>query len=610
MKKLTALIIALTMIFSLAACKSANDNAVTEPTKAVTENTVTNAGTENDTQKTDEGAKEDASTAEENKSEENSSEAEDKESEEKPEAGGIAEGDSENPDAATEDSEREDTDIDLPEENPLDEQEALGSLLTASVKNNRVITYFDELNKPKAELFYDSIKLSDEYCTLYAGLDAMLQEYNFNEAAIISGLAGYYNEQVTEAEGEDEYFQPYLMNHTVDIKRADANVFSFVKHEEAYTSVGGYSYCYGYNFDSASGRALTLDDICDDRESLAVMLAERFFVKYTEIGLMSEEDLVTAVKELIDIGRLSFTIGYQGVEFYLDSSFISVPSHYTYSVLIPFGTEYGPEGIGFAVLKDAAYSNVSENYMISLSNTAELDYYLSNDSEIPVNIEILGMGPDVYGGYSALYIMFNGEPEVQYEYGEDFRTYLVRSNGATYLYVEKLMDSDDTSTDIYKLTDAGLKKVKYSTNICGLEGFGEGRRIVCSPEAVKFYSRSDVLGTTFESAIYRIGEKGTPENLGRYLDIKGDIELTLKQPFKTAAIDSEIQFAEDSNIDGALDYQIELEKADKIVIKKTDGEHQIFFVTADGEWGVFEVNSFKVGSVGVLDLFDNVPMAD
>lgn len=131
------------------------------------------------------------------------------------------------------------------------------------------------------------------------------------------------------------------------IQRADACAYSIVEKcmigeleqenvRDAYLITCLYNGYFGYTFDSQTGERLALTDIVTDQEQLPELIVESLEETYQETFPEGSESMI---EDLLQNGELAWSLGYQGITFYIQSEQIGIDDIRIYQALILFATE-------------------------------------------------------------------------------------------------------------------------------------------------------------------------------------------------------------------------------------------------------------------------------
>lgn len=131
------------------------------------------------------------------------------------------------------------------------------------------------------------------------------------------------------------------------IQRADTCVYSVVRkcmigeleHEnsrDAYLNTCLYNGYFGYTFDSKTGERLALTDIVTDQEHLPELIAGSLEETYQETLPERSESMIA---ELLQNDALTWSLGYQGITFYIQPEQIGMDGIRIYQVPVLFAAE-------------------------------------------------------------------------------------------------------------------------------------------------------------------------------------------------------------------------------------------------------------------------------
>ena len=323
-----------------------------------------------------------------------------------------------------------------------------------------------------------------------------------------------------DAQDAPEYFYgPYEVYNDVYIKRSDSKVLS--AQSTYYGYYGGTHGSIVYttrNWDAQTGAVISLDAVFPDRNKLIEVLAGKMDEKYPGIMLFAESsrEALEEYFEITDDSNVAWTLDYDGVTFYF--------SHY----------ELAAYSEGVQRIK-ILYSEIPELFTQSYFTAAPADYIEQFETSMQTETDLDGDGiinnVTVVPFYSYEYDMFNryqimvDDTMLQVDaFCYDFKQYLIRQDGKTFLYVERSVDSDGTEIDIYELSDQTILPV--STEYFGIEYF-------TNPNYFVMRCRVDILGTYFGMMTARIGADGMPaylENDFKLLEysITSKVDLTVQ----------------------------------------------------------------------------------
>lgn len=356
--------------------------------------------------------------------------------------------------------------------------------------------------------------------------------YYSNIAAAIASFRGILTEKAVEAlEIGYNYAtdamsmgaviaEPYYDFTRTMVNRADSSVVSFLTYNENY--FGGthmhYEYC-GYNYDTATGRQLSLNEVLsdkakkDDYSKLIKIVKEQVEDSFVKWNYNAPDDFCnySVLPNLFAQDSIPFTIDYQGITLYINTYVIGPYAAGSFTIHIPFNK--------YADLLTDTYKKVPCAYMID-SLVGEFAYDLNNDG---VYENFVCPGSEEAGsiGYSCL---------------------IHNTDGSNFIYSLKQGDNDYRYIEIYSAkTDEIALIGKESREIMSVADVNPWScHNIVDPQEFLFETRTDVLGTTFEKIACHIDENGFPQRHSRYHSFVGELpELTLKKDMTFQLIDSE-----------------------------------------------------------------------
>ncbi|MDE6744017.1 MAG: hypothetical protein K2J95_09090 [Lachnospiraceae bacterium] len=131
------------------------------------------------------------------------------------------------------------------------------------------------------------------------------------------------------------------------IQRADTCVYSVVRKcmigeleqedsRYSYLKTCLYNGYFGHTFDSQTGERLAVTDIVTDQEQLPELIVESLEETYQETFPEGSESMI---EDLLQNGELAWSLGYQGITFYIQSEQIGIDDTCVYQALILFAAE-------------------------------------------------------------------------------------------------------------------------------------------------------------------------------------------------------------------------------------------------------------------------------
>lgn len=392
----------------------------------------------------------------------------------------------------------------------------------------------------KSDSDYDQITLMQSNCCLfeldapeYPALESAVEQYNSekeqNWITVTNDLKSWARDDYEAANAEGyEFYGPYVSEDEMSITRADDKALSAVT--DNYWYGGGAHGMSGYtaaNFDTQTGRKLAIEDVIADTNALPGVLATEMLEQYPHLeetiqytGEAGLEDYLATylTPETADdmTPEFTWTLGYEGVTFYFGAYEIGSYADGNQVVVVTYN-EY-PQ------LFNAEYfTSVTQDYAVKIT-----PFWYGEEGFTDINGDGVMDMITVEGNYSADFDMYesfnvtvNGNTYTHNIYCYELTSYLVKANGNTYLYVERLADSDYKAVSVFKITEAS---VEFVGDIAG--NIGD----FTNAADFGFEKRFDLLSTYYGTTRCYVGEDGMPVVKEEVYDIiwKGDIVSTVE----------------------------------------------------------------------------------
>ena len=313
----------------------------------------------------------------------------------------------------------------------------------------------------------------------------------------------------------------FFREREVFVRRADTVAVSFLErnliHEGGPALAGDLHSVYGRNIDTASGKYLTLPDVCPDAEGLAAAIAKQLRRDYpdTAFGDNLEAAVFHCLQEgdkLIisrhggtytaegNEGAGTWTLEPRGATFYFNPPGLGAVRAGIYCATILFD-EY-PE------LFKEKYRRGPATYAIELMPGLPVRTILGNGKGAAVGIYQTDSGP---------YLNF-GPLHYQDEPAADIRPTLVSlSDGRCYLYVDALTTSPQHELRVFTMGDQAITRqvdAHHSTFVYGSGTHGKKWQVLTDPQ--HFLLTDDTARFDKKEAPafpYMTGKDGLPEKL-------------------------------------------------------------------------------------------------
>lgn len=363
----------------------------------------------------------------------------------------------------------------------------------------------------------------------------------------------------------------YCVDDDLTVLRADTTLVSVLEYQ--YTDFGGahpnYDF-YGHNYDSASGRELSLKDITSEA-AYPTLLAETVKKEYDKLYTASlVEDVYAWILECIENGSLAWTLTNFGLDIYFNCYELSSFAEGMQHVFLSF--ERYPD------LFKEKYMLVAPAFVIGFVADRMLWVDLNDDG----NYDEIFVNGDYYGDsyLSDLTVSVNGNDfTFSNIFGYDEVPYLVcSSDGKYYLYVSMTAANGAPLLNIYGISASGCFFIDSisGTPVSSIsDSAWDYDHIYFDPTDFCLLSEHDFLGVTTETAAYCIGENGVPEKLDRFFVLNFDYVLTV-------AMECEAFLTDEAGAEKSE--KIVLAEGDVITMKRFDGDRIADGMTADGRW--------------------------
>ena len=399
----------------------------------------------------------------------------------------------------------------------------------------------------------------------YPKLNSALEDYNKSEKeyqlTFIDENKDYAKERYLE---DSEYFSEFESTVTPYVRRADTVVTSILYYGYEYTGgAHGNYYYYGKNYDTQTGKELTLSDVVSNKEKLAEAVSEQLKEHWSDADLNESLDIA----ELLgDETTVSWTLDYNGITIYFTP--YSIASYASGAQIVTVSNEEYPD-----VLK-AEYKKLPSSYGIELAKDAPFYYDINGDSKVD-EIIFSAYESDDEGNPGEASFYINGDSsysEEAYFYTAD-AAFIHTKDGKNYIYLELLQENDyrmiycyDLSDGISKIDtiDGGLRRIYHESDDDVIDHVVT-QDALTNPDSFYLYSMTQRLSTATGCKEYYVGNNGVPVSDDKIFtfDEEHILTFTMLQDFEAYSFD---------------------EKADKVTGKKTlkSGE-EVFYVGTDNE---------------------------
>lgn len=340
---------------------------------------------------------------------------------------------------------------------------------------------------------FTQIYLTDEAQKAYPQLNKALKSYNQDlKVRARESAERYRKEAKTLRQESNSFFGSFYDNTDIIVKRADSTVLSVLEIVSNYT--GGVHGMYGYfgvNFDSSTGKQLTISDICNDKNKLLNAILMRLHEDYPQSPF---ENAKEHISQSIEKDNLNFTIEPAGISFHFNPYEIGSYAEGLFTATL-FFSEY-------PFLFNKHFQFLPKSYSQTLppyhSNIISFNFGLRNFININSNDK----------GYCKI---STGAGDVQTDLKGFNDAVLVHlDNGKNFLYIDGFIEDKGRRLYVYQISDRKIQFVNvlpYSfKNITGSSKF-ETWFIPTNPNSIQFDSLEKV-GNSF-SHFGSINEDGS-----------------------------------------------------------------------------------------------------
>ena len=296
------------------------------------------------------------------------------------------------------------------------------------------------------EVTWDSLQLTEESAERYPKLASELRKEGNRtyeqHGLVMEDLSMQAYDAVAE---QMEGFNGYTSSTKAYVHHVDEKILSVRMYHDEYT--GGAHPNYGVtalNYDIETGEVLELQDVVTDVPRLAYTLADKIQHKY---DYEQFDGLLEQLKKYKG-DDYTWTLGPQGITFWFSPYEIAPYAAGLLTTTITYTewpTIFVPE-----------YVVDQPNWMIELPFHQEIEVDF-DASDAQVDRVRMAAYTDAKG-IMELYLVVNDENEyAPYDYhAYEARTWLACVDGAQFLFMEGIAESDMATLYVYRLTDEGL----------------------------------------------------------------------------------------------------------------------------------------------------------
>ncbi|MGI5976338.1 MAG: RsiV family protein [Candidatus Limivicinus sp.] len=395
--------------------------------------------------------------------------------------------------------------------------------------------YFDDWDGDTrlCHVEYPLFTLDNEDAADFPGLNASVEEFNAQSSRIGADIRGELAGGALEfRELDEENFSEFFHETRCFIPRADSRAVSILSAVNKFTG-GQYNdyYFRCANFDTLSGRQLSLEDVMTDTAALPELLAQQLLENYPEAEFFGLEESLEAYME--DTAAFTWSLDYGGLSFYFS----------------PYELAPYADGLLTVSLSFSRYPDLFSEYYISTPSAyaqpiiagRAMNYDLDLDGRND-EISTRAAANEESGLIEKLEIGVNGR-EITVSTGiKDYDAYVLRAGpGRSYLFINAANLSSHGYISVYKLNRSGaeLAGMLYNTSLqaAGFTDFCPGKPVLTDPTEFRMGTRTELLGTMTGIKSYHTGNSGLPESDEEFYALDSDTVLTSKRSFITATLD-------------------------------------------------------------------------
>ena len=446
---------------------------------------------------------------------------------------------------------------------------------------------------------WQTFHLPEDLKKQYPALDASLEKFNKN---LNNAMDRYKREYSAEARdyfaSDPGWFEPFVANETLCVRRADSRVVSFEQVRTLFRGGAHQDYLYGgQNFDAETGESIALTDVVTDIQELKEVLAEHIIRDYGSELLVE----VPEVFKEYDAESFHWTLDQEGVTFYFSPYELSYFAMGMLPAYIRF--DENPE------LFTGKYTEAPEEYIAEFS---EYERFLRDADGDGKTDEIqVTCDADEYGTMEKVHILLNGKDYPFEYYGFSARpSFVSGEDGNSFLMIESVMENDYHSLYFFRFTKNGVEAAEeYSGRGSGYCYYPEEetafQAVLSDPENMLLESNFDIMGTYSANARHRLDKGGNPVRTDALWEVGYDRTVTSLKD-----LDLEVLKNPEDTGKGTIET---IPRGTVFHFRYTDGETYLNTVTDDGkavrlqpvqvDW------EWKIDGENIEDVFENVMFA-
>ena len=380
---------------------------------------------------------------------------------------------------------------------------------------------------------FPSLSIESSHAAAFPQLSAAIDSLNADFA--VEGNAAYerlLRMAESDVELNVETVFPYTRTFQLSLPRADDRALSILCRMTEYSGGPQSSESfYAYNFDSRTGRALSIENIVGDTARLPELLEAALTAKYPKAEFYSLPD---SLQQYIagEKAAYTWTLDYQGLSFYFAPYELAPYEEGSFTVSLRFDDH--PDFFSLY------YTPSPYSFSIPLIGGECLNYDMDGNGKAD-GISVKGIY-DKAGEYiSTLSINVNGKISTANVNILDYEAYVVYTGPGKNFLIINAFNNGYGYISAYRLEKSGASLVGmlYDTSLqaAGYSGKYFGKPVLSCPSLFPLGTKIELLSTMTGLKTYKIGETGLPETTDEFYDLSAPASLTAVGEFSTATLD-------------------------------------------------------------------------
>ncbi len=363
---------------------------------------------------------------------------------------------------------------------------------------------------------YPKFYLSEADKAGYPALSKALESYNSEQESKTDLVLEELKENYEEIDTGADTWYVMSVETTATAVRADSNVVSFLC--EYYTYIGGahdYCYAYGVNYDSKTGKELTLGDVVKDKDAFIELVSEAFDEKYSDISMYGELTNAGEALEECDFDSdegILWTIDPVCVSLYFEPYNLGTYAQGEQVVSIYF--DDAPE------VFDEHYTTACDDYVLPITDRKPLGILSSSGEREEISAEMDYAVSNEFDIHKVAYTIGDTRLLSSEDFIYDVNAFLVHADGKNYIYAFQGTIGDSTYLSVVDADNkcfvseaemvVSLKRDYHSDDTQDGYVSVEGNTAFTDPSQFALVSRLELLGTYSAYRSYHVGTDGRP----------------------------------------------------------------------------------------------------